>query len=364
MPNELGIPELIPFFDYLILYLCEGNRFLGIAVPPLTLLFVEGAVISHILAPLDGSPLAECVLPHVLAVAQAMKARVTLLHVLERPRGTGELPTDPLHWQVKKNTAKGYLEQITTRLKETKLDVNSVILEGIPAELIIEYANSNEIDLLALSTHGRSGLSGWNVSSVVQKIILRAYKSTLLVRAYKPTESQVDKSYSYRRLFVGLDCSPRAEMVLPVAINLSQYHKSKLILGTVIRNPELFHRFPPSDEDLELVNKISDRNQQAAQHYFEQLSTQFSSQDVDLETFQIASDNVISSLHNMVEKENADLVMLAAHGRSSDSRWPYGSITTSFIVYGNTAVLIIQDLPHDEIQSTQAELAARETKGH
>ena len=66
----------------------------------------------------------------------------------------------------------------------------------------------------------------------------------------------------------------------------------------------------------------------------------------------------------MVEKENADLVMLAAHGRSSDSRWPYGSITTSFIVYGNTAVLIIQDLPHDEIQSTQAELAARETKGH
>jgi nucleotide-binding universal stress UspA family protein len=321
-------------------------------------------MIGHILVPLDGSPLAECVLPHVLAVAQAMKAHVTLLHVLERPRGTGELPTDPLHWHVKKNTAIGYLDQITTRLKETELDITNIILEGIPAELIIEYANNNDVDLIAMSTHGRSGLSGWNVSSVVQKIILRAYKSTLLVRAYKPTEPQVDKSYVYRRLFVGLDCSPRAEMVLPVAIKLSQYHQAKLVLGTVIRNPELFHRFPPSDEDLELVNRISERNQRVTKHYFEQLSAQFSSQDVDLETFQITSDNVIGTLHNVVKKLNADLVLLAAHGRSSDSRWPYGSVPTSFIAYGNTAILIIQDLPHDEIQSTQAELAAREIKGH
>jgi len=65
-----------------------------------------------------------------------------------------------------------------------------------------------------------------------------------------------------------------------------------------------------------------------------------------------------------VEKHNADLVILAAHGHSSDSRWPYGSVATSFIAYGNTAILIIQDLPHNQIKSTQAELVARETKGH
>lgn len=321
-------------------------------------------MIKHILIPLDSSPLAECVLPHALAVAQAADARITLLHVLERPQGTGELPTDPLHWNLKKNAAKVYLDQITTRLQETNLDVTNVILEGVPAEIIIEYANNNDVDLVALSTHGRSGLSSWNVSSVVQKIILRVYTSTLLVRAYMPTESQVEKIYAYKRLFVGLDCSPRAEMVLPVAINLSQYHKAKLIIGTVIRNPELFYHFPPSADDLEIVNRISERNQKAAEHYFEQLSAQFSSQDIDLETFHVVSDNVISTLHNIVEKQNADLVILAAHGRSSDSRWPYGSVATSFIAYGNTAILIIQDLPQQAIQSTQAELAARETKGH
>jgi len=218
--------------------------------------------------------------------------------------------------------------------------------------------------LIALSTHGRSGLSGWNVSSVVQKIILRAYKSTLLVRAYKPTEFQIDKSYTYRCLFVGLDCSPRSELVLPVAINLSEYHNAKLILGTVVRNPELVHHFPPSQKDMEYVNHISERNQQVAEHYYEQLSAQFSSTKVDLETFYVASDNVISTLHNIVDEKNADLVMLSAHGRSSDIRWPYGSVTTSFIAYGNTAILIIQDLQRDEVRNSQAELAARETKGH
>ena len=321
-------------------------------------------MINHILIPLDSSPLAECVLPHVLGVAQASGSRITLLHVLERPKGTGELPTDPLHWHLKKNSAKVYLDQITTRLQGHQLDVTNVILEGVPAERIIEYANNNDVDLIALSTHGRSGLSGWNVSSVVQKIILRAYKSTLLVRAYKRTESGIEKGYTYKRLFVGLDCSPRAEIVLPIAVSLSQYHKAKLILGTVIRNPELFHHFPPSDEDLKLVNRISKRNQQAAEHYFEQLSAQFSLQGINLETLQVTSENVITTLHNIVEKQNVDLVILAAHGRSSDSRWPYGSIATSFIVYGNTAILIIQDLSHDEIQSTQAELATREIKGH
>lgn len=325
---------------------------------------MEVALIKHILIPLDSSPLAECVLPHALAVAQATDARITLLHVLERPRETGELPTDPLHWHLKKNAAKVYLDQIASRLQETKPDVTNLVLEGVAAERIIEYANISNVDLIALSTHGRSGLSGWNVSSVVQKIILRAYKSTLLVRAYRPTEFQIDKSYVYRRLFVGLDCSPRAEMVLPIAINLSQYHKAKLILGTVIRNPELFHRFPPSDEDLEHVNRISERNQQAAEHYLEQLFSQFSLQGINVETRTVASDHVLATLHDMVDQEKADLAMLVAHGRSAQGHWPYGSVATSFIAYGNTSLIIVQDLSPEEVKSTKAETLAREHAGH
>jgi nucleotide-binding universal stress UspA family protein len=56
---------------------------------------------SHILVALDGSPLAECVIPHTLAIAQVFRSRVTLLQVLKRPStGTHELPVDPLDWQI------------------------------------------------------------------------------------------------------------------------------------------------------------------------------------------------------------------------------------------------------------------------
>ena len=76
------------------------------------------------------------------------------------------------------------------------------------------------------------------------------------------------------------------------------------------------------------------------------------------------SDNATSTLHDMVEQENADLVMLVAHGHSGENRWPYGSVASSFIDYGTGSLMITQDLSGDEIKRTQAEIAARETKGH
>ena len=321
-------------------------------------------MINHILVPLDGSALAECVLSHVQSIAQAFEASITLLHVLElsNKRG-GEQAIDPLEWHLKKREAGVYLDGIATRLRLTNLTVKAVILEGPPAECVIDFANNNDVDLIALSTHGRSGLSGWNVSSVVQKIILRSFKSTLLIRAYKPSGTEFTDIH-YRRLFVGLDCSTRAEYILPVAIGLAQFHNAKLILGSIIRKPEMLHRFPLSDDDADLVKRIADRNYVAASHYFEQIHSQLSMRGIDHQTRVVVSDNMTAALHDMVEQENADLVMLVAHGHSGESRWPYGSIATSFIAYGTTSLMIMQDLSEDEIRRTQAEMAARETKGH
>jgi nucleotide-binding universal stress UspA family protein len=219
------------------------------------------------------------------------------------------------------------------------------------------------VDLIVLSTHGQSGLSGWNVSSVVQKILLRSYKSILLVRAYIRSSGAVTK-VRYKRLFAGMDGSPRSEFVLPFAIGLAQYHKSQLILETVIEKPQPLNRFPLSDEDSEILNKFVEKNYQAATRYLEQLLTQFSMKELKLKAHVSVGDNAIAVLHDMAEESNADLVLLAAHGYSGEKRWPYGSVTTSFIAYGNTSLLILQDLPETEIQQSRAEMAVRESKGH
>lgn len=321
-------------------------------------------MINHILVPLDNSTLAECVLPHVKAIAPVLNARVTLLHVMEHPHnGNGTPAVDPVDWHLRKHKSERYLEQIAERLQNSGLNIEYSIVEGGAAQSIIEFARNNKVDLITLSTHGNSGLSGWNVSSVVQKILLRSYKSTLLIRAYKPTIAD-SSEVLYKRIFIGLDCSTRAEYILPVAMRLAQFHKSELMLGTVIQKPQTIHRFPPSDKDSKLINQIVEKNQQAASHYFDQLLTQFSLEGLELKTDIVVGDNAVAVLHDMVEEINADLVMLVAHGHSGERRWPYGSVTSSFIAYGNTPLMIMQDLSEDEIPHTHAELAAKEGKGH
>jgi len=315
---------------------------------------------NHILVPLDGSALAECALPHVLAMAPVTNARITLSQVVEYEQGGRETPgVDPVDWHLRKLKSEKYLEQIADNLQKSGLGVEYTVLEGNPAESIIEFARNNNVDLIALSTHGHSGLSGWNVSSVVQKILLRSHKSILLIRAYQPVTASLEK-VGYQRVFVGLDGSPRAEYVLPVVMSLAQYYKSQLILGTVIQKPQTMHRFPLSDQDTELVNQIVERDHEAVSHYFDQLQAQFSAKDVDLKTNIVIGENAFAILHDMVDESNADLVMLVAHGRSGERRWPYGSVTTSFIAHGTTPLMIMQDLSSGEIQQTRAELAVKE----
>jgi nucleotide-binding universal stress UspA family protein len=326
---------------------------------------MEAGLINHILVPLDGSTLAECVLPHIMAIAPVQNARVTLLHVMQQPQnGRGTPIVDPVEWHLEKQKSEKYLELIASRLKKAGLiGVEPLILEGNPAGSVIDFAHNNNVDLIALSTHGQSGLSGWNVSSVVQKILLRSYRSTLLVRAYMSPSAGTTK-VRYKRLFVGMDCSPRSEFVLPFAISLAQFHKAQVILESVVERPQAVNRFPLSEEDTELINQFVEKNYKAASHYFKQLLSQFSMKELKIKAHVSIGDNAISVLHDMAEESNADLVMLAAHGYSGERRWPYGSVTTSFIAYGNTSLMIMQDLPDTEIHPTRAEMAVREGQGH
>ena len=317
---------------------------------------------NHILVPLDGSTLAESVFPHVTAIATAMNARITLMHVLERSQSKiGNLPIDPVGWHMQKHESQLYMEQSAERLQETGLATTYTIVEGNPAESIIEYARSNEVDLIILSTHGRTGLSGWNVSSVVQKILLRSFKSILLVRAYG---SVVEPESGYKRLFIGTDGSARAEYILPTAVHLAQFYNSELIIGTVVQKPQTAQRLPLSEKEIKLIDQLTAKNEKAATHYLEQLVTPFSLKGLTVTTRIVVAENVISTLYDMVEESQADLVMLVAHGQSGERRWAYGSITTSLIAYGSTPLLIVQDLSENDVPPTHAERAVREGKGH
>jgi nucleotide-binding universal stress UspA family protein len=317
---------------------------------------------NHILVPLDGSPLCECVLSHVVTLAQILGARVTLLQVLEPVHTTAD-PTrsvDPLSWHMRKAQAGAYLDAIAARLREADLRVEKALLEGQAAERIAQFAKDQSADLIVLSSHGEGGLNKWNISSVVQRTILEASISVMIVRAYQPVPSDLT-GLRYERLLVPLDGSQRAECTLPLATTLARIHESQLLLAHVVARPEVPRRAPPTQEDIELANQITERNRLEAAEYLQQLQSRLS---LDVQTCLLVSDNAAATLHELVEQENVDLVMLSAHGYSGGTKWPYGSVAVSFIAYGTTPLLIVQDLSQEELERMQAEMAVREYQEH
>jgi len=319
---------------------------------------------EHVLVPLDGSPLAESVLPHALEMARTFGAKTTLLQVVEQESAApASCAVDPLDWHLRKAEAEAYLHKVVQRIGEPDLGLACECVEGQAAERIIDFAHRHGVDLIALCSHGRSGLSGWNVSSVVQKIILRAHVSTLLVRAYYGSPT-FQRPLRYRRMVVTLDCSQRAECVLPLATQIARFHEAELLLTHVVRRPEMPRRSPPEALDLELAERVVERNRQDATQYLDHLQARLSSDLGETQHRLLVHENAAAALHDLVEAEEAELVVMSAHGHSGCNRWPYGSVAVSFIVYGHTPLLIVQDLAPGEVGHSAAERAILEHKGH
>lgn len=312
-------------------------------------------MLERILLPLDGSTLAECVLPHAVAIARATAARLILLHVVEPAPAPADVTTDPLHWHLRKAETSAYLDEVSKRLRALELPVEQAQLEGHAAERIVEFARDNGVDLILLSSHGKSGLSPWNVSSLVQKVIMRAGRSVMIVRAYE-MRSQAIESLAYRRVLVPMDGSRRAEHVLPIASALAG--DGELLLASIVTRPEMPRRNPLTAEDAELAERVVARNREEAEKYLDQLKSWLAPA---VSTRLLIAESAVTALHRLTQEEQVDLVALSAHGYSGDVNRPYGSLVTSFIIYGSTPLLIVQDLPADLIESTQAETVSTRT---
>jgi nucleotide-binding universal stress UspA family protein len=197
-------------------------------------------------------------------------------------------------------------------------------------------------------------LSKWNLSSVVQKIVYRAFRSFLLVRAFSPDCDKVI-DLTYRRILVPLDGSKRAEVVLPFATMLAQAHGAELLLVHAVTRPPMVQQQLMATEDNELVDRLVSRNTAEATRYLEQLQARLAPQaEVQL----LVSHSAADALLELAETAGADLVILSAHGYSGENARPYGSVVTSFITYGSSPLLVIQDLPQDRIRPALAEVAA------
>jgi nucleotide-binding universal stress UspA family protein len=149
----------------------------------------EAMLCRRILVPLDGSKMAEQVLPAVTPIAKALGCEMTLFQVpIVYTSGSliGEwyLPL-PGNFETVDQDARGYLDRLASDLREQGIGMSTATWVGPVAESIIEYAEANGTDLIAMCTHGRTGLARWALGSVADRVLRAGDTPILLVRAQR-----------------------------------------------------------------------------------------------------------------------------------------------------------------------------------
>ncbi len=141
---------------------------------------------ERILVPLDGSALSEAVLPHVSPLAKVLNAEIVLLHVVVVPSPEFNPPSSPLAppEEVKKLREHGreYIRAVCARLEKADARATYLIREGAVGETILEVAETMQTDLIAMSTHGRSGLQKLLMGSVTEWVIKHSTLPVMVIR--------------------------------------------------------------------------------------------------------------------------------------------------------------------------------------
>jgi nucleotide-binding universal stress UspA family protein len=147
---------------------------------------------KKIMVPLDGSELAECVLPHLETIVKGCESPevivVKVVEPLSVPYGR-EVSQFTSMKQVEafethqKADAEKYLEKVIARLKKTGVNAKAKVIYGKAGEALSDYATKNKVDLVIIATHGRSGISRWVWGSVADRLVRSVCVPVLMVRA-------------------------------------------------------------------------------------------------------------------------------------------------------------------------------------
>jgi len=146
------------------------------------------------MVPLDGSELAECVIPHMEAIAAGCRVTEVVLTRVVDPAGLpvsvpargefGFREKDREQMEAnRKNAAQKYLKGIANTLKMPEAEIHYTVLEGKIAESLADFAEINNVDLILIASHGRSGVSRWVLGSVAERILRSSCVPVLMVRA-------------------------------------------------------------------------------------------------------------------------------------------------------------------------------------
>lgn len=295
---------------------------------------------TNILVSLDGSTIAEGVLPYAGALATALGIPVHLLQVMD-PETL--IPSVAAQQGRSHNILTAVREHNGDYLRETAASfpnpaaVSSSVRVGKPAEVIIEVAAKQRDTLIAMATHGRSGIRRWLLGSVAEKVLHGADNDVLLIRAIGQIERK--RAAQLKRLVVPLDGSELAEKALPCGVELAKKMNLELILLRVYLMPGVAYPTGSYAPDWKLLDQ---EMRQRATEYLEAKSKQLRNEGLERVSLRVLEGSAAERIIEIARENPESLIAMSTHGASGIGRWVLGSVTERVIRYANTAVLVIR----------------------
>ena len=289
---------------------------------------------KHILVPLDGSLLAERTLALAANIVEEMSAKLTLLRVVPQ---FAILAADPMVYE--EMNRLGDEESLSyLRSKADALDLSvsiDVFSEtGQPADTIIRFAEEHDVDLIMISSHGRSGLNRWVYGSVAERVLRQSPCATLIINA-----RVVHDVPQCKKILVPLDGSDIAERALEPGKQLAAALGSDLHL---LRVTTYAHQMMETSSMKGALDDIEEREVQEAEAY---LKSKYSDEP-DLQIYfkvDVAKGTVAESIVNYAAEHQINLIVMSSHGRTGLQRWVYGSVAEKVLRSACCATMIIRD---------------------
>jgi nucleotide-binding universal stress UspA family protein len=292
----------------------------------------------HFLVPLDGSRLAESVLPVVAALAREFNARVTLLHVIERG------PPAHVHGDrhlADRNEAGAYLDTLAKRYfpadAQVECHVHGDIDANVPAG-IVGHARELGADLVVMCTHGRGRLRHQLFGGIAQRVLSSGTVPVLLV---PPIEAPTP-AFSCRRVLVPLDGRPEHAQGLPVAVAFARACRAAVhVLWVVPTFAHLSgeqavagHLLPAT------VSALLEMEQEDAARAVRQQLAALGADDVPA-TVEIARGDPSGAIMATATRIGADLIVIGSHGRAGMDAFWAGSVAPHLALRAAWPLLLV-----------------------
>lgn len=302
----------------------------------------------HILVPLDGSELAAKALAPAAQIARAMAqgagpesqpVRLVLLRVVS-PMAL--LAADPILYdemvRMSVDEAQAYLNTAALTLGDVPGEVERVAVSGSPADAIVQYAEEHGVDLIVMSTHGRTGSSRWVYGSVAEKVMHHAPCATAIIRAHVSVGM-----FQNKKILVPLDGSDLAERALQPALALAEAVQANVLLLRMVagREPLPEAMTPVGDQVEAALSAAGSVEQTEAEDYLQRVHREHDNGRLAVDV-QATSGDIADAIVSYADAHEIDLIIMSSHGRSGIGRWLHGSVAEKVLRGANCATLIVR----------------------